>query len=466
MRDGLLGAEAEDIDIAVRAEASTVGRLIASAFSGSLAHVDEGLRVARVSVDCGGWSGYIDISSIQEDIGRDLQRRDFTINAIALPLDATSAVGTEQQFLDPLRGLDDLRCGVIRMVSPDALEEDPLRMLRGARLATKFGFSTEPETAGKIRSRARLISGVSPERVRDELMRMLQLPNASEGLRLMDNLELLCAVLPELEPAKGVEQPKEHYWDVFNHLLETVNWVDGAFDENRRNTLPFSDLPRFQGIGDYFSGHVSDGFDRLAFLRLAALLHDVAKPETKTIEASGRIRFLGHHTEGAETARSILRRLRFGNRGVEHVAGMVRHHLRPRQMAEKGEMPSKRALYRYYRYVGEVALDTLYLNSADYLAARGPLLERDDWLNHCELIQHNLDGKFVSQRHGSSDLRKTLTKLVSGYDIIDRFALAPGPEIGRLLEKVREAQATGEINTTEQALELVRASLERGGNGA
>ncbi len=466
MRDGLLGAEAEDIDIAVHAEASTVGRLIANAFSGSLAHVDEGLRVARVSVDGGGWSGYIDISSIQEDIGRDLQRRDFTINAIALPLDATPAVGTEQQFLDPLRGLDDLRCGVIRMVSPDALEEDPLRMLRGARLATKFGFSTEPETAGKIRSRARLISGVSPERVRDELMRMLQLPNASEGLRLMDNLELLCAVLPELEPAKGVEQPKEHFWDVFNHLVETVNWVDGAFDENRRNTLPFSDLPRFQGMGDYFSGHVSDGFDRLAFLRLAALLHDVAKPETKTIEASGRIRFLGHHTEGAEMARNILRRLRFGNRGVEHVAGMVRHHLRPRQMAEKGEMPSKRALYRYYRYVGEVALDTLYLNSADYLAARGPLLERDDWLNHCELIQHNLDGKFVSQRHGSSDLRKTLTKLVSGYDIIDRFALAPGPEIGRLLEKVREAQATGEINTTEQALELVRASLERGGNGA
>ena len=238
------------------------------------------------------------------------------------------------------------------------------------------------------------------------------------------------------------------------------------FDEYRRAAFPLCDLPGLSDIGGYFSAHVSDGSDRLAYLRLAALLHDVAKPATKTIEASGRIRFLGHHTEGAETTRSVLRRLRFGKSGIDHVAAMVRHHLRPRQMAQKGDMPSRKALYRYYRDVGDVALDTLYLNSADYLAARGPLLERDDWLIHCRLMRHILDSRLTTEHGRSGDSRKTLPKLVSGYDIIDRFALAPGPAIGKMLEEIREAQAGGEITTTEQALELVRSSLERGGNGA
>ena len=149
-----------------------------------------------------------------------------------------------------------------------------------------------------------------------------------------------------------------------------------------------------------------------------------------------------------------------------HVAEMVHRHLRPRQMAEKGSMPSRRALYRYYRSVGDVAIDTLYLNTADYLAARGLMLEADDWRNHCHLIRHILDQGGASPGEYSGDLLKTLPKLVSGYDIIDRFALEPGRKIGTLLEEVREAQTSGEIETREQALELVRASIERGGKGA
>ena len=144
---------------------------------------------------------------------------------------------------------------------------------------------------------------------------------------------------------------------------------------------------------------------------------------------------------------------------------MVRYHLRPRQMAQKGDMPTRRALYRYYRDVGGVALDTLYLNTADYLAARGPMLEREEWTEHCDLVRYILEeGRFEGDRH--RDSLKSLPKLVDGYDIIDGFALAPSPKIGKLLEEVREAQASGEVSTREQALELVSASLERGGDGA
>ncbi|MCY3638939.1 MAG: hypothetical protein OXG80_07560, partial [Chloroflexi bacterium] len=125
-----------------------------------------------------------------------------------------------------------------------------------------------------------------------------------------------------------------------------------------------------------------------------------------------------------------------------------------------------RALYRYYRDVGDVALDTLYLNTADHLAARGPMMERYDWDAHCRLIRYILNAGSADGGITLRDSAKTLPKLVSGYDIMDKFALEPGRRIGVLLEGVREAQASGEVITKEQALELVRASLERGGNGA
>ena len=466
VRDALLGHNAEDIDIAVAGDAYSVGCEIAEALGGHCVPLHDDFQAARALLQDGDFKVHIDVTTIQGDIERDLLRRDFTINAIALPVDAALCDDVERRLLHPCGGLEDLQEGIVRMVSPQALDEDCVRLMRGVRLAVQFGFSLEPETADAIMKRAPRISITSQERVRDELMRLLQTPNARDGLRLLDDLGLLCAIMPELAQAKGVEQPKEHYWDVFNHLVEAVGWAEAMFNREESDAYPLDIIPRFEGIDEYFRCDVSDGFDRLTFLKLTALLHDIAKPVTKTTEASGRIRFLGHHTEGAEITRNILTRLRFGNRGVEHVAAMVRHHLRPGQMAQKGEMPTKRALYRYYRDVGDVAPDTLYLNTADYLSARGLALKREDWTKYCSLIRYILEEGCNEESGRSQHSVKSLPKLVDGYDIIDRFALAPGPTIGILLEEVREAQANGEVNTREQALALVRTSLERGGNGA
>jgi poly(A) polymerase len=465
LRDGLMGREAEDIDVAVSADAYSIAVEIAETLNGNCARLHDDWPVARVVIAEEGRLRFIDIVTFEGDIERDLCGRDFTINAMAAPMSAALDGDVRSELLDPFGGMRDLANGVVRMVSSDALERDPIRLMRGARMAAQCGFSLAPGTASAIRERSPLVSGVSQERVRDELMRLLGARNARDGVRLLDDLRLLCVVVPELAQAKGVIQPKEHYWDVFDHQVEAVGWVDAMFDDADCEEYPLDIVPRFDGMHEYFGGEVSDGFDRLAFLKLAALLHDVAKPVTKTVEASGRIRFLGHHTDGADVARDILTRLRFGKRGVEHIARMVRQHLRPRQMAQRGDMPTRRALYRYYRDVGDVALDTLYLNTADYLAARGPMLEREDWAAHCGLVRYILDeGRCEGDRCGDSV--KSLPKLVDGYDIMNGFALAPGPFVGELLEEVREAQASGDVQTREQALELVRAGIERGGDGA
>ena len=466
VRDTLMGRKSEDIDIAVSVDAVTIGRQLAEALGTHCVSLHDEWQVARVVLNDAEWSSNVDIATIQGDIEWDLCRRDFTINAMALPMSEAYHDDVEERLLDPCGGLPDLHAGVVRMVSPDALDEDTVRLLRGVRLAAQLEFSLDSDTADSIRERAALVADAPQERVRDELMRLLRTHKAYAGVRLLDELGLLCSVMPELANAKDVTQPKEHYWDVFNHLIEAVGWVDAMFRGDCDDVFPLNFVPRFEGMAEYFDRDVSDGFDRLTFLKLTALLHDIAKPSTKTVEDSGRIRFLGHHSEGAETVRDILTRLRFGKRGVEHVAGMVQQHLRPTQMAQKGEMPTGRALYRYYRDAGDIALDTLYLNMADYLAARGPALERSDWVNHCSLMQYILEEGQSSENRKRKESVQSLPKLVDGYDIIDRFALASGPGIGKLLETVREAQASGEVSTKEQALELVRASLERGGDGA
>lgn len=471
VRDALLGRDAADMDVAADGDVAMAGRGLADALGGRYLRLSQDWQVSRIILPPGSRPAHIDLTAIDGDIERDLRRRDFTINAMALPLQHAGQADCAEFLIDPRGGLGDLGRGVVRMTSAEALGEDALRGLRGARFADQLGFALDDDTAAAIRRQAARVTDAAPERARDEFMKILKAPNPRKALRLLDDLGLLCALMPELADAKGVEQPKEHYYDVFNHLVESVGWVDEMFGDDSQAVGHYdgggegagdalSGVPTFEGMREYFGGGVSDGYDRLTFLKLTALLHDVAKPATKAIEASGRIRFIGHHVEGEQAAREILTRLRFANGGVEHVAGMVRHHLRPTQMAQKGDMPTPRALYRYYRDVGDTAVDTLYLNIADYLAARGPALEQGDWASHCELIRH------ILEEGRRQKVPETLSRLVNGYDIMKEFSLAPGPAVGRLLAMAHEAQACGDVTTRAQALALVERGLERGGDGA
>ncbi len=186
-------------------------------------------------------------------------------------------------------------------------------------------------------------------------------------------------------------------------------------------------------------------------LKLAGLLHDIAKPQTKSIEENGRMRFLGHAKEGACVVEGIMERLRFSARETDMVSKMVEHHLRPGQMG--GEVPSRRAIYRYFRDIGDVGIDTIFLNLADHLAARGPKLELDNWREHT----HSL--AFVLEERYREESVVALPKLISGHDLIDIYGMAPGPQIGELLEVVREAQADGDVSTREGALSFVQKRL-------
>ena len=475
VRDCLMGRDPVDVDIAVEGGVAGIGAALADAMGGRYVRLHPDYDIGRVTapLDAVGGSdiSYVDLSGTEGGIEADLRRRDFTIDSLALPLAIQSL--RRQDIFDPLGGLTDLDAGVIRANRDDTFRKDPARLLRGPRLAAQLGFHIDEGTEAKIRRDAKLVSDVAPERVRDEFMRLLSFPCAAESIRWLDRVGLLTQVLPELDEARGVIQPKEHHWDVFDHLIEAVGHVDEIF--NRRPGAPpierayiTSRVPSFEGMDEYFQEVIGDGHTRLTFLKLTALLHDVAKPATRTVEPSGRMRFLGHDSLGEEMAGEILGRLRFSRRGTRLVKQMIRNHLRPTQMAAKGEMPSGRALYRYYRDVPDGAVDTLYLNMADFLAARGPAMTEQDWRDHCELMEYIL---IKGRRQNAPE---TLPKIITGHDIMDALSLPPGPEVGRLLVLVLEAQANGEINSLDEALELVRSlveygaesTLEPGGHGA
>jgi hypothetical protein len=173
---------------------------------------------------------------------------------------------------------------------------------------------------------------------------------------------------------------------------------------------------------------------------------------TKSIDDTGRARFLGHTKQGTAMTANILERLRFSNREIRLVESLVYHHLRPVQLANE-ELPTQRAIYRYFRDTGEVGIDILFLALADYLASRGPLASMEEWRKLCHLVN------YILTEHEKQQAKILPMKLIDGNDIMDSFDLVPGPLIGKLLAMVNEAYASGELSTKEEALTLVQKKL-------
>ncbi|MBN2462630.1 MAG: HD domain-containing protein [Dehalococcoidia bacterium] len=454
VRDWLLGRETADIDITVDGDALDIARKVAQAIDGKYVLLDEANRVARVVVaDEQVW--HLDFSSFSSGIHNDLARRDFTIDAMAVELEGL--VSGSPQLIDPFSGKSDLKKKLLRAVGQQIFEEDAARLFRGVRLAAELGFKIELGTESLIRRDCRLVKLVAGERLREELVRMLALPGSSEIVRWLDKLGLLTEMIPELEEMKGVEQPKEHHWNVFDHSVEAMAAAEFVLRQSRwkygkRNLLAVT--PWSEEISRHFDEEVSGGSNRRLLLKLGALLHDIAKPATKTVDETGRTRFLGHTKQGAAVAAEVLERLRFSGREIRLVENLVYHHLRPAQMANEG-LPTSRAIYRYFRDAEGAGIDILFLALADYLATHGPELDIEEWK------QHNLLINYILTEHVKQESEILPVKLVDGHDLMDVFGLSPGRLVGELLAGVREAQVAGELSTREEAIELVRKELEK-----
>ncbi len=462
VRDLLLGRETVDIDIAVSSDALEITSKLATFLGGKCVPLDKENRVGRIVLVNGGIYSpgvqlMIDISTITSDIEKDLARRDFTIDALAVDLNQFEKNYPDIQLIDPFNGRDDLRRGIIRVVAEAAFSLDSARLLRAVRLAAELGFKIDEKTETLIQGYSNLITTVAGERVREELLRLLAVHGFGSMLSQLDRLGLLKALFPELDGTKGVEQPKEHFWDVFEHSIKTVIAIDfllrhGIWEYTSKEIL--DDVPWSAMLSKHFEQEVSRGSNRRVLLKLAALFHDISKPQSKTIDADGRMRFLGHAKEGAIIVAEILERVRFSTKEIKLIETEVNYHLRPMQMSQEG-LPSHRAIYRYFRDTGDTGIDILYLSLADHLATRGPNLNIERFKEHAHLVD------YVIKQHFEQERIVRPPKLVDGYDIINIFGINPGPKIGEMLEEIREVQASGEITTREEALAYIREQTDK-----
>jgi len=458
VRDLMLGRPITDIDIVVPSSPQIAARKLAEALDGSAFALDEARQQYRVTLRSGPVND-IDVSPIDGDLESDLRSRDYTINAMAAAIRDDGSLG---DVIDPTGGKRDLEARTVRLIAVENLREDPLRLLRAARIATELDFEVEDATAGAIWAMASQLQVSAAERQRDEIVRILASAQAAAGVRLMDRLGLLSQVLPELEPARGVEQPGEHhYYDVFEHSMECLNVLDAIASpehvDDGTGTIKMRAILdeglEWYPIREYLDARVQTQ-KRYVLLKLAGLLHDVSKPETKTVEPSGKIRFLGHPEQGAIKTQDICRRLRFSNDEADFVALLVEEHLRPTMLTKPGEPPSRRALYRFFRDLGDAGPAVLLLMLADGAAAAGPRLTRESWIHRVRYVSYLLE-----RYDGISQQEERAPRLVSGRDLMEGLDIEPGPLVGRLMRDVEEAIGAGEITTREDAIEYARTLL-------
>lgn len=440
VRDRLLGRPTKDLDIAVAGDVEAAARSLARAVRATAFPLSEEFGAWRVVARRGAWQA--DLAPLTaETIEQDLAQRDFTVNAIAEPLDGGPTI-------DPTGGRVDLEARRLRMVSEAAFAADPLRVLRLARFACQLGLAVDPATERAARAHAAGLRDVAPERVLGELKGIIGSPDPVGGIELADAAGALEVVLPELTATRGVEQSVYHHLDVYRHTLAVLEETVAL----ERDPAARVGEEHAAAVAELLAEPLADELTRGVALRFGALLHDVAKPQTRAVTDEGRVTFYGHDVASAEQARAILGRLHASERLRAHVAALARHHLRLGFLVHERPLGA-RVVYRYLKTCDPVEVDVTLLSIADRLATRGRKAQ-EAIAKHLELARELLGPALAWRRNGPPRVP------VRGDELADALGIARGPRLGELLAELAEAAYAGEVTTREQAIEHARALLD------
>jgi poly(A) polymerase len=451
LRDALLGRPISEIDL-VAAHAAELAAMCAHERGARLIEIDRKFGTIRlIPFEGGGGAAIesIDVSPLRgTSILDDLRGRDFTVNAVAVDLVAWR--NTERlDLIDPLSGLDDLRSGLLRVCSPRSFVEDPLRILRAYRFLANYELTLDASTRTGIREGGRDLAKVAVERVRDELCLILKCSRSAPTFKMLEQDGLVEVVLPECEPMRSCHQGQHHHLDVWAHSLATLEVLDNLL------ARPEMLLPDFgkeisAAMGERLAGERTRG----GMLKLTALLHDMGKPATRTVDELGAVHFYGHEVVGARLAASLCLRLRFSNREIHELTALVRQHMRVLHLLNL-DRPSPRALARFFRLGPDLFWSLLLLAAADYQATLGSLSSGGD----ITVLRQQL-GRWLAFYRREFEPRAAMPPLINGHDLMTHLGLTPGPLLGRLLKAVSELQLEGRLSSRGDALDAASRFLK------
>jgi poly(A) polymerase len=445
LRDAALGRKVVDLDLAVAGGEEEAVRAVARESGGAAFPLSESFGAWRATSPAG-W--HVDVSRLRSgSIEEDLALRDFTVNAMALPL-AAVASGSDEALVDPLGGRGDVEARRLRVTGTSAFEDDPLRLLRAARIAAGLGLQIDEATAALARHNASRAREAAGERQLAELRLLLTGADPLRGLDLLDDLEVTPAVLPELAGLRGVEQNPNHHLDVHGHTMQVlVRWLEVE-----------ADLVRYVGdnageVAALLAEPLADGLDRAGAMRFAALFHDLGKPATRD-SSRGYVTFIGHDRVGAVIVEDICGRLRTSRRLASYLATITRNHLRLGFLVHQRPL-ARRAVYEYLRATDPDPIDVTLLTVADRLSARGTgeVASEEMVTAHLELADEMVGHALAWRREGAPRAP------IRGDELARELGIEPGPELGRLIGEIEAAVYAGEVSDRAEVIALARSRL-------
>jgi len=431
IRDMLCGRSPVDYDVAVLGDPVEFARRIESITNGRRIEIG---KPGRMIIRVVSAKHIIDVSKIKEaSIEKDLQARDFTINAMAYDL-------SSHRLIDPVGAQRDLKNKTIRMVSKDIFKRDPVRLLRAYRIAAEFQFEIESQTKAAIQKQALLIQQSAGERVRADFFKMLQCAAFHPYLSQMADSGLLFAFLPELSALQQCRQNRHHQFNVFEHTLHAFSHLEGLLGPNQKLLI---------ANGEPAARQIAAA--QIPLLKFSILLHDVAKPAVQTMNRDGKLHFYGHERQSAQMAEAICQRLKCSNRDTDQIHFLVRHHVRPRFLftALHEQKAAPRAVTRFFMKCAEHIPDLLIMAAADMLGKEAEPSERS--IAFMAFLNQLLVDFETNFKPGTSSPR-----LITGHDLTAEFGLEPSPLYSKILDRVEEERLSRSDMTRQDAVALVR----------
>jgi poly(A) polymerase len=380
---------------------------------------------------------------------KDLKDRDFTCNAIAVNLDDVLSVGAQQTILfDPTGGIKDLENGLVRAISYENLKKDPIRLLRGVRIANELDFDLEEGFINFLKENHTLIKTSAKERIAVEFFKLLRLKKSYKGMELLFETNAIYSIIPYLEDIKKVSnQGHHHIYPLDKHTLKVYEYADKILENEDVNfdkeLLDFikSQIPAYQFLGDFGTKEA---------IKLSALLHDIGKPHTMKIDEKGNITFYEHDKVGEELTAKISNELTFGEDLSRFLQKMVRMHLRIFYLRESLEHLTPRAYGKLLREVEDDIYPLMILTIADALGSKDdePTMKALE-----KTIKNIIEFKL-------KNVPKPIEPLLSGKDIMNILNIPEGPTVGLLKNKLLDLQYEGAIKTKEEAIEWLKKEGE------
>jgi len=435
VRDLLLGKPIHDLDFALPKDTILYAKKVADQLNGDFYLLDKERQAARVLLEDEHKTRLvIDFTTFQgESIEEDLLTRDFTITSMAMD------INKDHQIIDPCQGARDLKDGLIRSTSDRALLEDPLRGMRAVRMAAQLGFFILPDTKDQIRKFGIDLFDVSPERIRDELFRILEGPNQAAALMALQVLGIYPVIFSgELTlHQQGVISKLEAFWSLLQEEHNTdaaSNWAFGLFVHRlgryRKETQIYLKQEAVPGRSVY----------QLSFLNL--MLQPSGKGDQEFDLSSSYLS-------------SVMGLLHLSNQEADRLEKGMQAVQAYQSLAENQLSLHPLDVYRYFREFGEAGVEGVFLALALFLVGEEKTSLQSSWPNQLDTARHLLEGWWEKREQWVDP-----PGLLNGNDLQENLDLDPGPEIGILLEQLREAQVRDEIQTRDEALDFLNKTIQ------